>query len=98
MGSWIIFLKYILLLDVPCSSSFTKRFLLTVKISTQNLLLYTLNLSFPFTPSQATGVEQIDYCKEWLRLIQLCLVVILQYMGGISSRQFAIRATPHAKR
>lgn len=102
MSSWIFFFKFFflafLLLEIPCSSLSTKGFLLTVKISSQYLLLHTLKLSFPLIPSQATGVEEIDYCQEWLRLIQLCFVVILQCMSGISSRQFAIRATHHAKR
>lgn len=96
MGSWIFF--DIFIAGDSCSSPSRKGFLLTVKISSQYLLLHTLKLFFPLIPSQATGVEEIDYCQQWLRLIQLRFVVVLQCTGEISSRQFAIRATCHAKR
>lgn len=82
----------------PAPPPSTKGFLLTIKISSQYLILCTWKLFFPLIPLEATGVEEIDYCQEWLRLIQLGFVVVLQYTGGISSRQFAIRATHHAKR
>lgn len=70
MVSWIFFLTF-LLPEIPCSSPSTTGFLLTVKVSSQYLLLHTLKLSFPLISSQVTGVEEIEYCQEWLRLIQL---------------------------
>lgn len=98
MVSWIFFFLTFLLLEIPCSSPSTTGFLLTVKVSSQYLLLHTLKLSFPLISSQVTGAEEIEYFQEWLRLIQLRFVVVLQCTGGISSRQFATRATHHAKR